>query len=107
MALPRDLRGKTREIAHLHCERDSQHQGEATKIMHEVCQEADDADITLVLWPKPYGDDIALSQTQLIDWYARRFGFQQIQPNPPLMARMPGSTPRYLTPIAAVVVERV
>ena len=97
MALPRDMRDQTREIARLHCERDSQNSGEATRLMHQVCEEADDAGITLVLWPRPYGDDIALSQSQLIDWYARRFGFVQIQPEPPLMARMPGSTPHMLT----------
>lgn len=98
-ALPKSMREQTREIAHLHCDRDSQQQGEASKLLHQVCTEADDAGITLVLWPNPYGDDIALSQAQLIAWYARRFGFVQIQPSPPLMARAPGSTPRYLTPV--------
>lgn len=102
-ALPREMREQTREVAHLHCARDSQHQGEATALMHQVCEEADEAGITLVLWPRPYGDDIALSQGQLIDWYAKRFGFVQIQPNPPLMARMPGSTPRMLTVAASAV----
>lgn len=102
-ALPREMRDQTREIAHLHCERESQNHGEATKLMRQVCDEADAANITLLVWPNPYGEDIALSQGQLIEWYARRFGFVQIQPNPPLMARMPGSTPRYLTPAASAV----
>lgn len=103
MALPRELRPKTREVAHLHCERDSQNTGEATALMLQVCEEADKDNITLVLWPRPYGDDIALSQAQLIEWYAKRFGFWQIQPDPPLMARAPGSTPQFLNPRADAV----
>jgi hypothetical protein len=97
------MRDQTREVAHLHCERESQNHGEATRLMHQVCEEADKANITLVLWAKPYGDDIALSQTQLIDWYAKRFGFQLIQQDPPLMARMPGATPQMLTVAASAV----
>jgi len=102
-ALPRDMRERTREISHIHCDPASQNTGEASALMHQVCAEADRAGITLVLWPKPFGADMALSQGQLIDWYARRFGFMQIQPDPPLMARMPGSTPRQLTVAASAV----
>ncbi len=103
MALPQRMRDETREIAHLHCDRDAQGQGEASALLRQVCEEADAARMTLVLWPRPYGDDIALSQTQLVEWYARRFGFVQVQPDPPLMARMPGATPHYLTPAASAV----
>ena len=55
-----------------------------------------DAGVVLVVWPQPFGDDISMSRDQLIDWYGRSFGFQVIQPDPVLMARMPGSTPRML-----------
>lgn len=100
-ALPVKMRPVTREIHHVYTPAAHQGQGDATELLHSVCAEADDAGITLVLWPQPYGDDIALSRQQLIDWYSKRFGFVQIQPDPPLMARMPGSTPHYLTPAAA------
>ncbi len=100
MALPKRMRDQTREIAKVHTRRDSQQQGEATRLLHSVCEEADAAGVTLILWPRPYGGDVALSQGQLLDWYAK-FGFYQIQPEPPLMARMPWSTPQYLTPTAS------
>lgn len=99
VALPARMRDRTREITKLQTAADSQHTGEAGRLMEQVCDEADTHGITLVLWPRPFGD-IALSEAQLIAWYARRFGFVQIQPDPPMMARMPNSTPRYLTPVA-------
>ena len=95
------MREQTREITRLACSRYEQGKGAATRLLEQVCDEADEAGITLVLWPRPYGDDIALSQSQLIDWYARRFGFIQVQPEPPLMARMPGATPHMLTVAAS------
>ncbi len=98
-ALPTRMRPLTREISQLQTEYESQGKGDATELMHRVCREADLVGITLVLWPRPYGD-IALSAGQLAEWYAKRFGFALIQATPPLMARMPGATPRYLTPIA-------
>lgn len=99
-ALPTKMRPVTREISHVHTPAEHQGKGDATELLHQVCREADLTGITLVLWPQPYGDDIALSRAQLIDWYSKRFGFVQIQPDPPLMARMPGATPHYLTPQA-------
>ena len=50
----------------------------------------------LVLWPQPYGDDIAMSRDQLQAWYEREFGFAVVQPEPLMMARQPGGTPRLL-----------
>jgi GNAT superfamily N-acetyltransferase len=103
MAIPARMRDRTREITKVHCEPEAQNQGHATALLHEVCREADRHGITLVLWPRPYGDDIALSQAQLIEWYGRAFGFAQIQAEPPLMARMPWSTPQYLKPVPSAV----
>lgn len=99
-ALPRRMRPMTREVSSLRTPAASQQQGAATALMHQVCDEADEACITLVLWPKPFGA-IALSQAQLIEWYARRFGFVRLPGDVPMLARMPGSTPRYLTPVAS------
>jgi GNAT superfamily N-acetyltransferase len=100
LAIPGRLRAATREIRSVQTEPGAQGQGHASALLHEVCREADAANITLLLWPQPYGEHIALSRMQLADWYARRFGFQTIQPEPILMARMPGTTPRYATPLA-------
>jgi len=99
MALPKHLRDKTREITKVHTPAEMQGQGHASELLQAVCDEADEAGITLVLWPRPYGDDVALSAGQLRDWYAR-FGFRMIQPEPVLMARAPGLYTR-LAPVAA------
>jgi hypothetical protein len=100
MALPRHLRDKTREITKVHTPAADQGNGHATALLQEVCDEADEAGITLVLWPRPYGDDIALSAAMLCDWYAR-FGFRVIQPEPVLMARAPGLYTRLVPVVAA------
>ena len=99
MALPRRLRDKTREITKVHTQAAEQGNGHASALMQDVCDEADRAGITLVLWPRPYGDDIALSASMLQDWYAG-FGFRVIQPEPVMMARSPGLYTR-LVPVAA------
>lgn len=90
------MREGIRELASLEVPAAEQGKGYATSLLHKVCREADAAGIVLVLWPQPFGDHIALSRTQLIDWYARSFGFSVIQPDPVLMARLPGATPRML-----------
>jgi len=99
MALPKHLRERTREIVKIHTPAAEQGNGHATDLMREVCDEADQAGIVLVLWPSPYGDDIALSAGMLRDWYAR-FGFRQIQSEPVMMARAPGLYTR-LAPVSA------
>ena len=97
-ALPLHLRPKTREIVNLETKFEEQGKGYATTLMHKVCREADAAGLVLVLSPQPWGDNINLSQAQLLDWYQRSFGFQPVQTEPMvLMARMPGATPRLLT----------
>lgn len=106
LALPKRLRERTREITKVHTAEQFQRQGYATELMKAVCEEADRDGITLILWPKPYGDDIALSQAMLMRWY-ERFGFVVIQPEPVLMARMPWSTPVHLKPLAAAAFAEV
>lgn len=95
--LPQKIRANVREITDVEVPFAEQGKGYATTLMHKVCREADQHGLTLMLWPNPFGDNINLSRGQLIDWYARSFGFQVIQTEPVLMARMPGSTPRMLT----------
>jgi hypothetical protein len=95
-AVPERMRGRVRELCCVEVPADKQNQGYATTLIHKVCREADEANIVLVIWPMPFGDNISLGKQQLIDWYSGRFGFQCIQPDPYLMARMPGATPRIL-----------
>ena len=96
-ALPLHMRAKTREIVDVETAFEEQGKGYATTLMHKVCREADAAGLVLVLSPQPWGDNINLSQDQLIAWYERGFGFAVIQHTPmTMMARMPGATPRLL-----------
>lgn len=96
-AVPERMRGRVREVCCVEVPHTEQNKGYGTTLLHKVCREADDANIVLVLWPMPFGENISLSKQQLIDWYRDRFGFQCIQPEPYLMARMPGATPRILS----------
>jgi len=102
MALPVRMRSKTREIVKVHTSQGAQGHGNATELLQRVCDEADEARITLVLFPNPYGEDIALSRGQLIKWYAG-LGFELIQQEPPMMARIPGRRVQELTPAATAV----
>lgn len=95
-AVPVRMQGRVREITKLEVLASEQNKGYGTSLMHKVCREADEANMVLVLWPMPFGDNISLSKGQLAGWYEARFGFQAIQPEPLLMARMPGATPRIL-----------
>lgn len=98
------MRTQTRELSALEVPVESRRAGHATALMHDVCSEADEAGITLVLFVQPFNDP-DMSRAQLAAWYARSFGFVPIQAEPMLMARMPGSTPRMLTGIAQAVAE--
>lgn len=95
-AVPLEMRDGIREVCNVEVPAADQGKGYATTLMHKVCREADAAGIVLLLWPQPWGDNIAMSRDQLTSWYAERFGFAQIQAEPPLMARMVGATPRLL-----------
>lgn len=85
-----------RELAELQVPSDEQRKGYATSLVHAICREADAAGIVLMLAPQPFGDNIAMSKDQLVDWYAREFGFMEFQAEPLLMARLPGATPSKL-----------
>lgn len=103
-ALPEHMRDRTRELRSLETHAQSQQQGHATMLMLNTCAEADFNGVVLVLWPSPWGDNIALSAEQLQDWYERRFGFKVIQKEPvAMMARQVGATPLSLNPISEAI----
>ena len=64
-----------------------QNEGEATRLMQEVCRRADMSNFILVLTPEPFGRK-PLSAEQLEKWYGK-FGFDRIQDKPVLMCREP------------------
>lgn len=62
-------------------------QGEATKLMQEICRRADMSKFLLVLGPARF-DGGPLNAQSLEDWY-KSFGFRRIQDKPVLMCRDP------------------
>lgn len=93
-ALPEEMQAQTLELTRMHVPEDERRKGYASALLKHICEQADGVNKTLVLTVQPYGD-MDLTKEQLRDWYAR-FGFIEIQVDPCLMARMPGSGPRAL-----------
>lgn len=48
--------------------------GDASRVLHKICDIADEFGITIKISPKPFGTGDILTKKQLIDWY-KRFGF--------------------------------
>lgn len=84
--LPYDMQPMTREIVALSS--GNPKKGHATTLMWAVCHEADVAWITLILQPKPFGED-GMDDDKLMRFY-EKFGFVTFQTLPVvLMARSP------------------
>ncbi len=84
--LPEDMQPMTREIVSLASGNPAK--GHATTLMWSVCHEADLAGITLILQPKPFGEE-GLDAEKLKRFYMK-FGFVEFQQHPEvLMARTP------------------
>lgn len=100
--VPAHMRDDIVELSALHVPVEQRREGFATRLLTQLCQEADEAGKLLLLHVKPFSDGV-MSESQLAAFYAA-FGFQDIQPRPRLMARMAGSTPRSgLTPVAEAI----
>ena len=98
--VPESMRDDIVELSALFCPAAQRREGFATALVGEVCNEADDAGKVLLLHVAPYAAG-GLDKEQLTQWYADRFGFQPIQAEPLLMARMVGATPRQsIKPVA-------
>jgi GNAT superfamily N-acetyltransferase len=93
--VPKEMRKGLRELTKLHTPAESRGKGHATALLHDVCAKADEAGVLLLLHVEPYAQP-DMTKAQLEAWYVR-FGFQMIQPDPLLMARMVGGTPRVLS----------
>ena len=82
--LPSEMWNVTREILDVHST--NPRKGHATALLHEVCVEADNWWMTLIVQVRPFDDGMTLEQ--LARWYSR-FGFNVVQESPCLMARSP------------------
>ncbi|EEF24141.1 conserved hypothetical protein [Ricinus communis] len=56
--------------------------------MREICEQADQNDMFLLLQPEAFGAG-GLTTEQLAAWYARRFGFVELQATPLILVRLP------------------
>lgn len=99
-ALPKRMHQRTRELVALEVPAADRRKGYARELLEQVTTEADEHGLTLIVMPDAFGDEPGMSTVQLAQWYQRRFGFLAIQAKPLIMARMPGSTPRHVLPIA-------
>lgn len=82
--LPESMRPLTREVVDVRSE--NPNKGHARALLHEVCTEADNYWVTLLVQVHAFDD--GMSDEQLVKFYSR-FGFEQIQVEPILMARSP------------------
>lgn len=80
------MRERVKEVSNVHVEAEQRRQGHASRLLQEVCSDADMAGIVLLLSPSP--EDEGMTIDNLASWYAR-FGFVEIQAEPMLMARAP------------------
>lgn len=93
--VPQEMREGLREITKLFTPIAERGKGHANALLTAVCEEADAKSLVLLVHVEPFGEP-DLGASQLEQWYAK-FGFQVIQDEPKLMARMVGSTPRVLS----------
>ena len=82
--IPANLRGGLLELSKLHSKEPGQ--GHASKLLKQVCQEADKNKVILMVLVDPFED--GLSKQELRDWYSR-LGFDILQETPTIMTRMP------------------
>ena len=91
------------EVVRVWTDPDARKQGFATDLMLEICNDANIEGCVLMLNPKPFG---RVGLENLVPFY-ERFGFDVIQRNPILMARMPQIYKTRLSAIAGAVSEAV
>ena len=84
VSLPEALQSQVRELVSVISE--APRKGHATALMHKVCDEADDAWLTLMLLVKPF--DQGMTEEQLMHFY-ERFDFFVAGHDPTIMVRAP------------------
>ncbi len=88
MGVPERMRPHVREISSLTCEPDQRGKGYATRLLQEICDDADTRRMVLVMTVEPYGDEPALTEAQLVEWYTTGFDFNHLQYEPLMLVRM-------------------
>lgn len=86
--VPPAERGRVLEITSLRTDRWSRRKGHASALLREVCDQADQNNMLLLIAPEPFGIDGPTAE-QLGDWYTRQFGFTPLQLSPTILVRLP------------------
>ncbi len=82
--LPVEMWEKTRELVDVISE--NQQRGEAAALIRSVCNEADKANLVLILQPIPFSEGLTVDKLKM---FYSKFGFAEIQADPCLMSRVP------------------
>lgn len=88
--VPPAERGRVLEITDLLTTSTKRRQNHASLLMQSVCEQADQADMLLLLMPQAFGTD-GLTSLQLQHWYSDKFGFVTLQQSPTILIRMPAA----------------
>lgn len=83
---PEEIQAMARELIELRTEPDKRNQGYASSLLAQVCEEADEAGIALLVHCQP--EDCTTDSKRLQSFYARH-GFAVFQKSPLLMCRTP------------------
>lgn len=87
--VPIEDRHRVLEITELLTPPQERGNNHANSLMNEVCDQADQQGILLMLIPESFGKD-GLSTEQLERWYIKNFGFLHLQKEPKtILVRMP------------------
>jgi N-acetylglutamate synthase-like GNAT family acetyltransferase len=84
--VPPAMKHDVRMLTDLRTEDHSQGKGHATELLTRMFAEADRMKVILLLTPEP-DENGPMTKAQLVQWYGQ-LGFQELQPQPLLMARM-------------------
>lgn len=84
--LPPHMKHEVRLVSDVWTTPCSRRQGHATELMNRIAAEADKKKVILILNPGSF-DEVGPKTEQLVEWYAS-LGYQEIQREPMLMARM-------------------
>lgn len=83
----RDVQKVCRLLSHVEVSPTARGQGHATRMLKRLFTEADQAQLSLVLEPRPFSDG-PMDRNLLESWYTR-LGFTRFQDEPCLMVRLP------------------
>lgn len=80
------MKHDVRMLTNLEVSPESRRQGHATELLNRVAEEADKKRVIVLLNPGSFGED-GPDTSRLVEWYGS-MGYQEIQHEPLLMARM-------------------